>query len=647
MSTATFDLSLSVAPGDALLSADAPYLKNLSVLWAVEPALAQRIESLDVSDDPAESIYPVQPSRSGAPTVSLPAQNGRPVFLHSRYEPAEEARKLIAGVQTEKLAAFYVYGFGLGYHLEALFEKSGEESPIFVFEPDLRLIRTALWHRDLSKLLGSRRVHFLTAGDKSDLLNRLSPHIATLSIGVGTVDHGPSLQVQPDFHQQIKQQVEEFSSFARTSLNTLLLNSSKTAENIARNAALYAATPCVSRLKDRFKKRPAVIVSAGPSLRKNKHLLPAVADRAVIIAVQTTLQPLVEMGLEPHFVTSLDYHDISTRFFENLPKDRKLRTELVAEPKASNKIFELASTNVSLLGNKYGESLLRELRMSKDGLRAGATVAHLSFYLAEYLGCDPIIFLGQDLGFTDGLIYSAGTSYEDVWRPELGRFCSVEMKQWDQIVRERFLLRRIPDFQGQPMYTEERLFTYLQQFERDFAQSDRTIIDATEGGAAKRGSTTMPFAQAIETYCSDPFSVDLTDHPGQSFTRGGDVAASLRKRRAEAREVEQISAQTLPLLEEIRDHVEDQPRVNRAIARLDALRAKMNELGPTYDLVTELTQRSQLDRFEADRRIRMARLDPVEKQRRQVNRDIANVRGVLEAARRFQELMDEVIETLT
>src|SRR3712207_4962474 len=159
--------------------------------------------------------------------------------------------------------------------------------------------------------------------------------------------------------------------------------------------------------------------------------------------------------------------------------------------------------NVSLLGSEYAESMLRELKLNKAKLPAGATVAHLAFYLAEHLGCDPVIFVGQDLGFGDGLCYAPGTSYEDVWRPETGRFCSVEMKQWDQIVRERFILRRIPDHAGRPMYTEERLFTYLQQFERDFLRSKRTIIDATEGGAAKRGTTAMPLQQAIERYCTE------------------------------------------------------------------------------------------------------------------------------------------------
>ena len=40
--------------------------------------------------------------------------------------------------------------------------------------------------------------------------------------------------------------------------------------------------------------------------------------RAVVIAVQTMLKPMLAAGIEPDFVTSLDYNTVSTRFFENL-----------------------------------------------------------------------------------------------------------------------------------------------------------------------------------------------------------------------------------------------------------------------------------------------------------------------------------------
>ena len=101
--------------------------------------------------------------------------------------------------------------------------------------------------------------------------------------------------------------------------------------------------------------------------------------------------------------------------------------------------------------------------------------------------------------------------------------------------------------------------------------------------------------------------------------------------RDEAEKIEQISRETLPLLEEIRDHIDDQRRVNRAIGEIDGLRARMNGLGATYDLITELTQSSQLDRFNADRRISASGVEGIERQRMQVARDVENVRGVMAA----------------
>jgi hypothetical protein len=381
-------------------------------------------------------------------------------------------------------------------------------------------------------------------------------------------------------------------------------------------------------------------------LRKNKHLLREAQGRAVIVAVQTTLQPLLELGIEPQFVTSLDYHDICTRFFEKLP--RTLRTELVAEPKATSKIFSLNPGPLSILGNDFAESLVREMRVGKTKLRSGATVAHLAYYLAEHLGCDPIIFVGQDLGFSDGLCYAPGHELRRRLAAGAGRFCTVEMKQWEQIVRDRAILRRIPDHQGRPMYTEERLFTYLQQFEKDFAQTRTRIIDATEGWRRQARRDVHDAGGGARAILHGQAAGDRGRSSGAALGALAECLACIQQRRKESAEIEQISRDTLPLLEEIRENVDDQKRVNRAIARVDVLRARMNELGPCYDLITQLTQTTELNRFKADRSIGASKtLDAVERQRRQVGRDIENVRGVMEAASEFQKLMDEVIGILS
>ena len=623
-----------------VLADDSPYLKNMAALWAVCPKLATEVEALQ-----GQASYSIEPSKSGEPTLFVQTADDRRVYFHSKHKPREEAERLVDPVETQSYVFYHVHGLGLGYHLELLFERAGDEAVFCLFEPDLLLFRTALETRDLSRIIDSRRVHFFWTLDKADLYVRLMPQTAMVTMGTQAIVHAASMQRQREFHEQMQAWLAEFASFCKTNMNTLVLNGRRTLENIARNLGWYAAAPCMSRLKDRYKSFPAVIVSAGPSLRKNKHLLKDMVGKAAIIAVQTTLQPLLEMGIEPDFVTALDYHDICTRFFEKLPKT--LRTELVAEPKATNLIFSLHPGPMSMLGNEMAENLLLEMRLRKAGLPSGSTVAHLAYYMAEHLGCNPIIFVGQDLGFTDGLYYTPGTSYEDVWRPELGRFSTVEMKQWEQIVRERPIMRQIPDQQGRPMYTEERLFSYLQQFERDFCLTPTKIIDATEGGAAKRGTVVMKLAEAIEEFCQQPLPAIEGAHPGMDWSRTGECVASLEKRKGEALEIERISRETLPLLEEVRDCIEDQQRVNRLIARIDLLRTQMNLHGRTYDLVMQLTQQTELKRFQADRKIVAAKLSGHGRQKQQVERDIENVRGLAGAAGEFAALMDEVMAQLS
>ncbi|HSI35778.1 MAG: 6-hydroxymethylpterin diphosphokinase MptE-like protein [Phycisphaerae bacterium] len=644
-------MPISADPTDRfVLPPDAPWLRNLAALWAVQPKLAAELEATDAGG-PDPSLV-VEPSKSGPPTLLARTVDGKTVALHSRYDPLGEARRLAEGIKTESCVVFYVLGMGLGYHVEALFDAASAEAMHFVFEADARVLCAALRARDYSRLIDSGRVCFMVGrgAEKSELFTRLTPYAAMCSMGFEGLVHAPSLGLHPAFYRQTQELLTEFVSFGRTCLTTLLVNGRRTAENITRNLAWYAATPSVSDLGSAYKGKPAIIVSAGPSLRKNKQFLKDADGKAVIIAVQTILQPLIEMGIEPQFVTALDYHDISARYYEKLPPD--LKTQLVAEPKASNAIFEAFPGPVTILGNDYADRLLRANapQPAKGRLSSGSTVAHLAYYLAEHLGCDPIIFVGQDLGFGDGLAYAPGTNIDDVWRPEFGRFCTPEMRQWEFIARDRKLLRKIPDFQGRPMYTEERLFTYLQQFERDFLRTKTRIIDATEGGAAKRGATLMPLADAIREFCKEPLPAERPGDgkPGMQWLRTSQCVASLQARREEAREIEMVSRDTLPLLEEIRDHLaDDQPRVNRAIARVDALRARMDGLGPTYDLITQLTQVTELQRFQNDRKITAAKLTGEALQKRQIERDVENVKAVGQAAREFQKLMEEVIGRLT
>src|SRR5207237_10769553 len=122
--------------------------------------------------------YQSYPSLAGCPTLQSHTSDGRAITLHSKYNPIAEAQKLIDQVKTETCVSFYLLGLGLGYPLEALFDRTSGESLLFVFEPDLRLIRTTLEQRDLSRIISAGRLLIFTTADKSELFTKLTPHSA-------------------------------------------------------------------------------------------------------------------------------------------------------------------------------------------------------------------------------------------------------------------------------------------------------------------------------------------------------------------------------------------------------------------------------------------------------------------------------------
>jgi hypothetical protein len=421
-----------------------------------------------------------------------------------------------------------------------------------------------------------------------------------------------------------------------------------------------------------------VLVAAGPSLAKNMHLLHELVENAessankecklnpepqplsprpaVIIAVQTMLKPLLAAGIEPDFVTSLDYNTVSTRFFENLEESGSTgHVHLVAEAKANWNVLDVFGVGagggggtMSLLHNDFAAKLLRDSFPPRAGLKAGATVAHLSFYLAEFLGCDPIILVGQDLGFVDGLYYKPGTAIHETWGVELGRFNTLETKEWERIVRSRSILRKIPDIHGHPMYTEEQFFVYLQQFERDFAASRCRVIDATEGGARKQGVEVMTLRAAIDRFCkhAQPAAMHAaTTLPWKTWTC--DVMSnlqhlreSLSARRGEALGMIETCAATLPLLEEMLAHQADADRMNRLFINVDRLRAKVGGDPATFEMVCFLNTVGEMRRFQADLGVKTAQADSLDRQKRQITRDMEYVANLKIGAERLQEIVD-------
>ena len=293
--------------------------------------------------------------------------------------------------------------------------------------------------------------------------------------------------------------------------------------------------------------------------------------------------------------------------------------------------------------------MLRGVKDEHDDLTAGSTVAHLAFYLAEYMGADPIIFVGQDLGFTDNVYYSPGMAIHKTWRPEYNRFCTVEMKEWERIVRNRNTLRQVEDIHGEKIYTDEQMFTYLQQFERDFAQCPAEVIDATEGGVLKQFCTTMSLKEAAEKYCKKPIGREKFAYRKELKFEKSKLKQTMELVGQRIKDIEglwEMSKETYEILREMQGLVEDQPELNRRMVRLDELRTMVRQRTETHQLVAYVGQGALVFRHRQDRAIGAQDIEGKELQRQQLQRDIWYVGEVNKGCERMIELLKECLERL-
>jgi len=620
------------------LVCDAIYVQNMTALFKVDARLAQRID--ECIDD---GSVQVEVARRGSVTAAVvPAEGGRPIWLHSKVDPVSEAERWASAVQIGEDFCYIVGGYGLGHHVKALHARLKGEAFLIVTEPNLQLLRIAMETIDLTELFENDRCVILTQVDKSELQQRLDPHNTLMMMGTQFVSHAASDRANKAFHASLRKLIADHMTYCRMSIVTLVANARITCQNIANNFPRYLSTPPIDVLYNRFEGIPAVIVSAGPSLSKNINQLADLQDKAVICAVQTTFKPLLKRGIQPHFVTSLDYHEISRRYFEGIDDD--CGTHLVAEPKASWHVIDQYQGPISILDSLFARQCLGDKLAARSGLKAGATVAHLAFYLAVYMGCDPIVLIGQDLGYTNHVYYAPGVPFHDMWRPDLNRFNTIEMKEWERLARNRKILIETKDVEGRAIYTDEQLFTYLQQFEADFALVPGRVIDATEGGVRKSGTRVMPLAEAAKTYCGrriDPqlFSYldELNWHNTSRLQAGRDA---IDDRLQETDEMLDTCREMLAVLKDLQGLIDQPKAFNRRLVEVDRLRLKVRAHERVYHIISSLSQHAELQRISADSHLTLEDMDHKDRAKRQLERDIRFVEAFIDGAGSLQDIFN-------
>ncbi|AZN38510.1 hypothetical protein [Paenibacillus albus] len=144
-------------------SSDKQLRSNMAVLKRKFPHVYDCMAKLVLDESKVEVIQ----SKNGSPNLCRLNNADRAIVLHSLYSPEIEAN-LWAESISEEIAAkqnVLIYGFGCGYHLEALIRKFPDRK-FHVYEPEEQLLAAALRVVDLESLVAVGQIDQLVIGQK-------------------------------------------------------------------------------------------------------------------------------------------------------------------------------------------------------------------------------------------------------------------------------------------------------------------------------------------------------------------------------------------------------------------------------------------------------------------------------------------------
>ena len=340
-------------------------------------------------------------SRCGLPTARVKTPSGLR-YLHSAVDPRAEARAFADGILLQERSIPLVIGFGLGYHLEALFEREASPEKVIVLEPRGDVFAAACARRDLSGLLARDDLAVFAGLDDDAAVARLAALAGdpALKDRLVLVVHQASLPLYAAAFPRFSE------TLARTVTDTGAAHLMR--ENFLANADAVRAAEGVAAYAGRYAGKTCVIAAAGPSLTEALPALTAARDRVYLCAVTTALKPLLDAGLVPDLAVLADQQRIMRT---HLDGTRDAGIPLLFLPTASRDAVA-AHRGPRIVALQYGYPLCddADAELHKGRLAVGGSVATLALSFALHAGFSRIVFAGLDLAYPDGQSHAAGVA---------------------------------------------------------------------------------------------------------------------------------------------------------------------------------------------------------------------------------------------
>lgn len=463
------------------------YGVNMRALKEFYPILAAKIETTVVNNRYAAS------KAGPRATFNLYCKEGN-FYYYDIDDPMGDVATQIKALNLKNVRLAVFLGMGLGYELMYYVQNElniQNTSCIMLIEKDLEIFRAAIEAFDFSPYIRHNQFKLIVGLEEGDLYTNIREYLSEnnryyLLKALKFIYHPSSLRLNKDYYIRTIQLVKDAGSQQLLHFGNDPWDSLIGIENMLANLDEIISNPGIKLLFNRFAGKPAIVVSTGPSLNKNKHLLKGLENKALIVAADASLKVLIGMELKPHLVTSLERDMPIVKLFEGYKAEEVEVVYLAACPVVRNEVYQAYPGPRIIVYRNFDH--FKWLGIDRGILKIQLSSGNMAFKLAEALGCDPIILIGQDLAFSrDGRTHAKGTAYGE-----------------NQLMSGERILT-IPGNDGQPIETTDGFYSFLRAYEMDLMSYSGTCINATEGGAYITGTTVMSFQEAIDKYIKEEF----------------------------------------------------------------------------------------------------------------------------------------------
>lgn len=431
--------------------------ENLRCLEPLDFRLCEQLTEKEI----LERKYYLAAAVDGSPVLKA-IVGGKEFWMHSSVNPKWEAELLAESMSEEKKDRYYVFGMGMGYHVQAILD-SNVENLVTVLESEVDVLCLSLRYMKWASYFSSGRLKIIYNPDVGALISEMGKESEDYSFFI----HYPSLQCVEDM--DVKESMEDH--FVKTS--TMREQGKLLDQNFARLQRMQL--PECSEIKDIFCGKSCVLVGGGPSVDQELEELQEYRSQISLIAVGTIARRLLGKGIIPDVIVMTDPED---HMYEQIQELNTKEIPLILLSTASADIVAHYEGEIYLAYQSDYEPAERKAEEKGYILFAtGGSVSTLTLDIAIRFGAEKIILVGMDMAFTGDQSHAAGIGYR---------------------VEAQSDLRMVVNTEGEKIFTSRNLDIYRKWIERRLSGLENLIVYNTGKGARIAGTYELGIKEALQ-----------------------------------------------------------------------------------------------------------------------------------------------------